>query len=102
VTVYDLTPLDADLDALIAPAVLYLREHGVDTFASCQGGEDHGHVMPCIIFHGDEHAGLWAVWLLERAGFRVWSLHRVWDLDHGLPRQPFWEVRMRSFGDGEP
>jgi hypothetical protein len=84
------------IDPEIAPALHALADYGIDTFASCQGGEGHASFMPEILFYGDENAGLYAVWLLEAAGFRVWELSRHWDLDHSLPRQPWWRVAMRS------
>ena len=84
------------IDPEIAAALHALADYGIDTFASCQGGEGHASFMPEILFHGDESAGLYAVWLLEAAGFRVWELSRHWDLDHALPRRPWWRVAMRS------
>lgn len=84
------------IDPEIAAALHALADYGIDTFSSCQGGEGHTCGMPEILFLGDDHAGLYAVWLLEAAGFRVWELSRHWDLDFGLPRAPFWRVAMRS------
>lgn len=86
----------AEVDPEIAAALHALADYEIDTFSSCQGGDGHTCLMPEILFHGDENAGLYAVWLLEAGGFRVWDLSRHWDLDHGLPRVPFWRVRMRS------
>lgn len=86
-----------EIDAPVVAALHALADYGIDTFSSCQGGGgDHAHVMPAILFHGSEHDGLYAVWLLEAQGFRVQTLSRHWDLDHGLPRQPFWKVTLRS------
>lgn len=85
-----------DIDPEIVPALHALADYEIDTFSSCQGGPGHTCEAPEILFHGDENAGLYAVWLLEAQGFRVWNLSRVWDLDHGLPRVPFWCVQMRS------
>src|SRR2546427_5238344 len=50
-----LTPLEATypLDPLIAPMVVYLREHDVDTIESCQGGVGHKCPFPTILFKGD-------------------------------------------------
>lgn len=87
-----------DLDPGIVQAVHALADYGIDTFSSCQGGPGHGGYqgMPVVLFHGDENAGLWAVWLLETQGFKVQALSRHWDLDHGLPRQPAWQVTLRT------
>ena len=91
-----------DIDPDIRAAVHALADYEIDTFSSCQGGDGHPCLMPEILFHGDENAGLYAVWLLEAQGFRVWDLSRTWDLDHGLPRQPFWRVTVRSLGPMGP
>lgn len=87
-----------EIDPGIVLALHALADRGIDTFASCQGGPGHPGYggMPAILFHGDKHAGLWAVWLLEAQGFRVQTLSRHWDLDHGVPRQPVWWVTLRS------
>jgi len=91
-----------DIDPDIAPALHALADYGIDTFSSCQGGPGHGGGMASIMFHGDEHAGLWAVWLLEAQGFRVQALSRTWDLDFGQPRSPFWEVTLRCLEPSGP
>lgn len=85
-----------DIDPKIVAALHALADYEIDTFSSCQGGPGHPCVMPEILFHGGESAGLYAVWLLEAQGFRVQELSRHWDLDHGLPRQPLWRVALRS------
>ena len=87
-----------DLDPDIRAAVHALADYGIDTFSSCQGGPGHtGYgVMPNVLFRGDDHQGLWAVWLLETQGFRVQEVSRHWDLDHGHPREPYWQVTLRS------
>ncbi len=85
-----------DIDPGIAAALHALADYEIATFSACEGGPGHACVMPEILFHGDESAGLFAVWLLESQGFRAWELSRHWDLDHGLPRVPFWRVVMRS------
>lgn len=73
----------ADLDPGIRAAVVLLREHGVDTAESCQGGTGHAYPHAVIHFGGDDHAGLHAVWLLENAGYHVSELVRIWDLNAG-------------------
>ena len=89
-----------EIDPPIVAALHALADHEIDTFSSCQGG-DHGG-MPEILFHGSEHDGLFAVWLLEAQGFGVWELSRRWVLDHGLPRQPFWGVTLRNLEPMRP
>jgi hypothetical protein len=85
-----------DIDSEIASALHALADFEIDTFSSCQGGEGHASLMPEIFFHGNDDVGLYAVWLLESQGFRVWELSHHWDLEHGLPRRPFWRVALRT------
>lgn len=85
-----------DIDPDVAAALHALADYEIDTFSSCQGGEGHACVLPEILFLGDENAGLYAVWLLEAQGFRVWEVSRHWGLDFGQPRTPFWRVKLRS------
>lgn len=95
----DRTPVPWDeIDPEIIAALHALADNEIGTFSSCQGGPGHTGYggMPVILFHGDDHAGLWAVWLLEARGFRVQTLSRHWDLYHGEPREPFWQVTLRS------
>jgi len=91
-----------DIDPGIARALHALADYEISTFSSCQGGPGHTCLAPEILFHGDDHAGLWAVWLLEAQGFRVQELSRHWDLDHGMPRQPLWRVTLRTTEPGGP
>lgn len=92
------------IDAGIMLALHALADREIDTFSSCQGGPGHDGYqgMPTILFHGGESAGLWAVWLLECQGFRVQTLTRHWDLDHKPPREPFWQVTLRTTVPGGP
>jgi hypothetical protein len=73
----------ADLDPGIRDAVILLRDHGVLTGSSCQGGPGHAYPHPVIYFGGGDHSGLRAVWLLEGSGFHVSELVRIWDLNAG-------------------
>jgi hypothetical protein len=98
-----------DVDAGIRPAVRHLADHGIETFSSCQGGPGHSFAMPNVMFHGDEHAGLYAVWLLESHGYHVWQLSRHWFLNEGAQRndeerrwRPIWEVQMRTLEPHPP
>jgi hypothetical protein len=40
------------LDTAIERAVRILREGGIETFESCQGGKGHSYAEPAIRFHG--------------------------------------------------
>jgi hypothetical protein len=58
------------LDTGIREAVRILRDAGVETFESCQGGPGHAYAEPTVRFYGARSAGWRALWAA---------------LDHGLP-----------------
>lgn len=82
------------LDPGITPAVRLLHGFGIDTFSSCDGSPGHGFRYPVVLFNGDDHAGLHAVWLLNSAGIRTSRLVRTWTLAHDPGATPFWEVQV--------
>jgi hypothetical protein len=71
----------AGLDAGIAGFVAMLREHGVETFESCDGSAGHSYTEPTVRFFGH--------------GFPVECLRRFWDVIEGEPRGPYWEITLR-------
>jgi len=99
---------DRDVDEGIKEAVEILREHGIETYESCQGygtsqtgisescdeqGKQHVHEYPFILFHGDKSEGYKAVGIAIQNGLRVASLNRVWDVIDGELDGPTWELR---------
>lgn len=48
VAIMQLTEIYKPLDPGIANVVNLLRSHGIDTFSSCEGGEEHAFPMPAI------------------------------------------------------
>lgn len=83
---------DPPLDAGIAQAVIALREGGVETFESCEGGEGHAYPEPTVRFHGDQPEGFRALAVALRAGLRVTGLRRVWPILQNEPTGPWWEL----------
>lgn len=47
----------APLDIGIARAVHVLREAGIETFESCEGGNGHAYAEPTVRFHGVRSEG---------------------------------------------
>jgi hypothetical protein len=80
------------LDPGIADAVKVLREAGVETFESCQGGPDHAYPEPTVRFHGEVPEGLRALAVVMEAGLPVFELRRVWIIQDGEPTGPWWEL----------
>ena len=57
-----------EMDPLIAPIVLVLREYGIDTVQSCQGGEGHSYSRPTVEFRGHSDQGYKAVHIAMQNG----------------------------------
>lgn len=72
--------LDSPLEPLIAPYVKTLQDNGVETFESCQGGEEHSYVNPTIAFHGDASAGWKALSVALTHNLPVSKLQREWSI----------------------
>jgi len=81
-----------DFDAVIRPVVEALREAGVETFESCQGGSGHEFAEPTVRFHGDREEGFRALACALRLGLPVAELRRYWQVVDGEPRGPYWEM----------
>ena len=71
------------LDPGIERAVLFLRQHGFRTYASCEGGEGHAYPKPTVRFNGHYKDLLAAAGLLMYAFFPVSEVRRgysaVWN-----------------------
>jgi hypothetical protein len=80
------------LDAGIALAVNTLREYGVETFESCEGGEGHSYPEATVRFHGQPEEGFRAYAAAVERGLPVKDLRRVWWVVDGELTGPFWEM----------
>ncbi|GJL80561.1 MAG: hypothetical protein DHS20C01_01950 [marine bacterium B5-7] len=83
---------DPPLDAGIVRAVIVLREAGVETYESCQGGKGHSFLEPTVRFHGGKSEGLRALAAAQVHGLPVAALRRVWSVIDLEPTGPFWEL----------
>ena len=83
---------DPPLDPEIAPIVEVLNENGVDTYESCQGGSGHAYFEPTVRFHGDYAEGLRAVSIAIQQGMKVCELRRVYSIQDGELKGPWWEL----------
>jgi hypothetical protein len=80
------------LDPGVADYVRVLREHGVETFESCEGTEGHSYPEPVVRFSGKQGEGFRALAVAVEHGFPVDCLRRFWDLHDGEPCGPYWEL----------
>ena len=84
------------IDEGILGVVLALREAGVATYSSCQGGGyqmGHGHLLPTVCFEGDEQEGQRAEKIATSAGYLVRQISRIWYSRDGVRYGPFWEMQ---------
>lgn len=87
------------LDLGVARYVATLRDAGVETFESCEGGSGHSFDRPTVKFYGTHAAGWHELAASKDAGFPVVSLCRSWDVDDGEPSGPYWAITFRSKSD---
>lgn len=80
------------LDAGIVDAVVALRQRGVETFESCEGGTGHAFPEPTVRFHGERSEGFRAFAIDMEVGLPVAELRRVWPVQDGEPTGPWWEI----------
>lgn len=84
---------DIDLSSLdpgIAPYVEILRNAGIETFESCQGGAGHAMPEPTIRFHGGKPEGFKALAVALAHDLPVNDLRRSWPVIDGEPTGPYW------------
>ena len=72
--------------------MLTLREHGVETFESCEGGAGHAFPVPTIRFAGQREEGFRVLALALERGFPVRAIRRYWAVIDGEPCGPDWEI----------
>lgn len=88
-----------ELDPGIALIVNRLREYGVETYESCEGGEGHCFPEPTVRFAcGD--GGQWqALGVARMLDMPVTELRQVWTISRdGVPTGPNWEMVFRLDG----
>lgn len=83
---------ESPLDRWISYAVKVLRDGGIETFESCEGGTGHSYKEPTVRFHGTKADGFRALAVAQTFGLPVRALHRLWLIDNGEPTGPYWEL----------
>ena len=84
------------IDGGIRNAVRILQDEGVETFESCEGGENHSFPEPTIRFHGNNVEGFRAYSAAITHGLNVFALRRVYDVVEGELTGPWWEIVFRQ------
>lgn len=83
------------IDSGILDHVKLLRENGVETFESCEGGKGHAFFEPTIRFHGERAEGFRALSVAMQYGLRVAELKRFWVINDGEPNGAWWEMTFK-------
>lgn len=80
------------MDRAISYAVKVLRDAGVETCESCEGGDGHAFPEPTIRFHGRKGEGFRALACALAHGLPISELRRTWPIVDGEPQGPVWEM----------
>ena len=80
------------LDRFISYAVMRLREGGIETFESCEGGKGHSFPEPTIRFWGNHMTGFRALAVASDFGLPISAVRRCWSVQDGEPVGPDWEM----------
>lgn len=87
---------DMPLDKGIKPYVIALREGGIDTFESCEGGDGHACPEPIVRFNGPaDSEGFRAFAVARERGLPVMDLRLAYGVQGGLLTGPYWEMTFR-------
>lgn len=84
------------LDPGIRRYVLSLRDAGVETFESCQGGDGHCYPEPTVRFFGNSSEGFRVFAIARTLGLPVSSLRRYYSVEDGELVGPHWEMTFRN------
>ena len=80
------------LDEGIKREVEILRENGIETYESCEGGPRHAYPEPTVRFHGQKEEGFRALAIALQNGLKPSKLGRVWTIIDHEPTGPEWEI----------
>jgi len=83
------------IDAGVARYVSVLRDAGVETYESCEGGPGHCAPEPTVWFHGTRAGGWRALCAALDVDLPVLELRRVWPINDGEPTGPCWAIVFR-------
>ncbi|MEQ3625970.1 MAG: hypothetical protein ABNH26_08685 [Celeribacter sp.] len=84
--------LDMPLDAGIARHVHVLREAGLATIESCEGGPGHCFPEPTVRIKGDHAEGFKAYSVALQHGLKPRALARIWHVEDGELNGPVWDL----------
>lgn len=80
------------LDKGIEKYVEILRENGIETYESCEGGEGHSYPQPTICFYGEIAEGFRALAIAIENGLPIDEIRRFWSIQDLQPVGPDWSI----------
>ena len=80
------------LDPGIRRIVEILKENGIESFESCEGGPGHAYFEPTVCFYGQQSEGFKALAIALQNGLRVSELRRYYSVEDGEPVGPKWAM----------
>jgi hypothetical protein len=86
------TPLDLGIVRVVAT----LRDAGIRTYESCEGGDGHSFRRPTVKLYGSQGEGWRALALCMDYGYPVLRFERTWDMEDGEPSGPYWTITFRQ------
>jgi len=84
------------VDRWISYAVKVLRDGGIETYESCEGGSGHACLEPTVRFHGKAGEGFRAFGIAQQSSLPIRSLRRLRSPDHSVPTRTYWELTFHS------
>jgi len=93
---------ETPLDKGIRRYVLALREEGIETFESCEGGSGHSFAEPTVRFHGNAFEGYRAFTAAMNRGLPVCSVRQAYDVIDRRLVGPWWEMTFATKGAPPP
>ena len=85
------------IDEKIKPYVMTLRQAGIETIESCQGGDGHSSPEPFIRFAGDYAEGYKAFAVALNYDFPLLKLCLTYDVDRQTLKGPYWDMVFKPF-----
>jgi len=80
------------MDKGIALFVKILRDGGIETYESCEGGLGHSFPEPTIRLHGQISEGFKVLDIALKYGLPVSKIRRCWSVIDKEPVGPHWEI----------
>ncbi len=80
------------LDKGIKKYVEILRENGIETYESCEGGDGHAYLEPTICFYGEIAEGFRALAIAIENALPVDEIRRFWSIQDLQPVGPDWAI----------